>query len=229
MPNDKIIRLALAEDHNVYRKALAEALHHSNNNFNVIFHVANGQELIYELRKNPVDVIILDIHMPVMTGAEALKIIKSEFPNIKIVVLSMLYDTLTISEFIRKGAHAFLPKDCEIEDLLDAIYSVIQQGFYFNNMFPVELLGDLIQNKEGNNEKEDRPLSDREIDVLKLACQELSSKEISEKLFINVRTVENHRNHINSKIGARNNISLLIYALSNGLVRISADKKVVFD
>jgi DNA-binding NarL/FixJ family response regulator len=229
MPNDKIIRIALAEDHNVYRKALADALHHSNNNFQVVFHVPNGQELIYELRKNSVDVIILDIHMPVMTGEEALKIIKSEFPHIKIVVLSMIYDDYTISEFIRKGAHAFLPKDCEIEDLLDAIYGVMQQGYYFNDMYPVELLDDLIQSRDVITEKEEKQLSEREIDVLKLACQELSSKEISEKLFINIRTVDNHRNHINSKIGARNNISLLVYALSNGLVRISADKKVVFD
>lgn len=229
MPNDKVIRLAIAEDHNVYRKALADALHHSNNNFNVVFHVANGQELIFELRKNPVDVIILDIQMPVMSGNEALKIIKKEFPSIKIVILSMIDDDLTAAEYIRKGVNAFLPKDCDIEDLLDAIYSVIQQGYYFNDMYPVELLDDLIQNKDVITEKEDKPLSDREIDVLKLACQELSSKEISEKLFINIRTVDNHRNHINSKIGARNNISLLVYALSNGLVRLSADKKVVFD
>ncbi len=229
MPTDKVIRIAIAEDHNVYRKALADALHHSNNNFNVVFHVANGQELIFELRKNPVDVIILDIQMPVMSGNEALKIIKKEFPSIKIVILSMIDDDLTAAEYIRKGVNAFLPKDCDIEDLLDAIYSVIQQGYYFNDMYPVELLDDLIQNKDVITEKEDKPLSDREIDVLKLACQELSSKEISEKLFINIRTVDNHRNHINSKIGARNNISLLVYALSNGLVRLSADKKVIFD
>jgi DNA-binding NarL/FixJ family response regulator len=229
MPNDKIIRLALAEDHNVYRKALADALHHSNNNFQVVFHVANGQELIYELRKNLVDVIILDIHMPVMTGSEALKIIKYEFPNIKIVILSMFYDDLTISEFIRKGAHAFLPKDCEIEDLLDAIYGVMQQGYYFNNMYPVDLLDKLIQNEVIIPKRETKSLSEREIEVLRLTCQEMCSKKISEKLFISIRTVENHRNHINSKIGARNNISLLVYALSNGLVRISADKKVVFD
>jgi DNA-binding NarL/FixJ family response regulator len=158
-----------------------------------------------------------------------LKIIKKEFPSIKIVILSMIDDDLTAAEYIRKGVNAFLPKDCDIEDLLDAIYSVIQQGYYFNDMYPVELLDDLIQNKDVITEKEDKPLSDREIDVLKLACQELSSKEISEKLFINIRTVDNHRNHINSKIGARNNISLLVYALSNGLVRLSADKKVVFD
>ena len=102
-------------------------------------------------------------------------------------------------------------------------------SFSADPMYPVELLDDLIQNKDVITEREDKPLSEREIDVLKLACQELSSKEISEKLFINIRTVNNHRNHINSKIGARNNISLLVYALSNGLVRISADKKVVFD
>jgi DNA-binding NarL/FixJ family response regulator len=229
MPNDKIIRIALAEDHNVYRKALADALHHSHNNFQVVFHVANGQELIYELRKNPVDVIILDIHMPVMCGTDALKILKSEFPDVKVIVLSMSSEDLIISEFMRKGAHAILPKECEIEDLLDAIYGVIQQGYYFNNLYPVDLLDDLIQNEDVIPKKESKPLSDREIDVLRLACQELCSKEISEKLHISVRTVENHRNHINSKIGARNNISLLVYALGNGLVRISADKKVVFD
>lgn len=229
MPNDKIIRLALAEDHNVYRKALVDALHLSNDNFNVIFHVANGQELIYELRKNPVDVIILDIHMPIMSGNEALKIIRAEFPSIKIVILSMIDDHLTATEFIRNGAHAFLPKDCEIDDLSNAIHSVMDQGYYFNNMYPIDLLDKMIQNEDVVPKKETEPLSDREIEVLRLACQEMCSKKISDKLFISVRTVENHRHHINSKVGARNSIGLLVYALHNGLVRITSEKKVVFD
>lgn len=229
MKTNKRIRLALAEDHNVYRKALADALHHSNKNFEIVFHVPNGQELIFELRKNQIDVIILDIHMPIMCGGEALKIIRAEFPSIKIVILSMINDDLTAFEFIRNGAHAFLPKDCEIDDLSNAIYSVMDQGYYFNIMYPVDLLDKMIQNEDVVPKKETEPLSDREIEVLRLACQEMCSKKISDKLFISVRTVENHRHHINSKVGARNSIGLLIYALHNGLVRITAEKKVVFD
>jgi DNA-binding NarL/FixJ family response regulator len=228
-PKGRKIKIALAEDHNLYRKALADAIQYSNNNFNVVFHVPNGQELIYELRKNPVDVIILDIQMPVMCGKEALKIIRTEFPSIKIVILSMLGDDLTIAEFVKRGVHAFLPKHCDIEDLLDAIYGVLDQGYYFNNLYPVDLLDEMIQMQVVVPKDETEPLSEREIDVLRLTCQEKTSKQISEKLFISVRTVENHRNHINSKVGARNSIGLLVYALHKGLVRITADKRVVFD
>lgn len=223
------INIAIAEDHNLYRKALADAIQHSNNNFEVVLDVNNGQELIYEIRKRPVNVVILNIQMPIMSSKEPLKIIKDEFPNIKIIVLSMSYDDLTTSEWMSNGADAFLPKFCEIEDLLNAINEVIHKGFYFYNSRSVYLLNELISGDIVNSKNDSILLSDREIDVLKLVCQEFCSKEISEKLFISVRTVENHRNHINSKIGARNSIGLLIYALKKGLVRISSENRVVFD
>lgn len=229
MKPEKCIRIAIAEDHNVYRKVLADALNYSANNFEVVFHVPNGSELIYELQKQTVGVVILDIQMPVMSGSEALKIIKQDFPDIKVIILSMHNNNILIQEFVRNGANAFLPKDCKIEDLFDAIYAVLSQGFYFDNMFPKDMIETLIQDNSLFLIEENEPLSERELDVLKLTCQELGSKEISKKLNISIRTVENHRQHINNKIGARNSIGVLVYALNNGLVKITADKKVVFD
>lgn len=229
MKSELVTNIAIAEDHNVFRKILADALQYSDNNFDVVFHVSNGLDLINELRKNKIDVVIIDLNMPIMSGDEAIDIILSEFPNIKIIILSFHNDIDLICDYFTKGVNSFLPKECDIEDLIDAIYSVMNIGYYINENFNLPLRKRIQQNKFEKTKNEKIVLSEREIEIIKLTCLELCSKEISERLFISVRTVENYRHRIGKKLGINNSIGLVLYALFNGIVQISSSGKIVTD
>jgi DNA-binding NarL/FixJ family response regulator len=229
MYSEKVVNIAIAEDHNVFRKILADALQYSDNNFDVVFHVSNGLDLINELRKNQIDVVIIDLNMPIMSGDEAIDIILSEFPNIKIIILSFHNDIDLICDYFTKGVNSFLPKECDIEDLIDAIYSVMNIGYYINENFNLPFRKMIQQNKFDKSRNEKIVLSVREIEIIKLTCLELCSKEISERLFISIRTVENYRHRIGKKLGINNSIGLVLYALFNGIVQISSSGKIVSD
>lgn len=222
------IRIAIVDDHEIVGKAISDALMYDNG-FDVVFLAENGVELLYELEKNSVDVVILDLNMPVMSGGEALPVLNEKHPSIKIVVLSS-HDDLSIKiDAFRKGAHAYLPKHCCIEELIDAIHSVFNKGFYFTKKLPQEFVEQYIDSDGSISLSTKAILSKRELDILRLICEEKCSREISEALYISERTVENHRYKISKKIGTSHGVGMFIYALQNGLAKITADGKIDFE
>lgn len=226
MPLNSTIRIAIADDHNLFRQTVSDSLVYEHN-LNVVFGAANGAELIYSLSTNPVDVILLDLRMPVISGHEALKIIKDKYPEIKIIIVSMDDDIPMIENSFERGANAHLSKACDIDDLLDAIQMTYKQGYYFTDDFPKELINKIINKKSVTPVVPDFIISDREKEIIRLICQEKCSREISEELQIVEKTVKNHRNNISKKIGTSNSAGILVYALLNGIVTITADGKVV--
>ena len=222
------IRIAITDDHNLFRKTLADSLIYEND-LDVVFDTANGAELIYNLSTNPVDVILLDIRMPVMSGHEAMKIIKNKYPQIKIIIVSMDNDIAFIENSFEHGASAHLPKTCDIEDLLDAIQMTHRQGYYFTDDFPKEMINKIVNKKSVARIVPDFIISEREKEIIRLICLEKSSKEIADELEIAERTVQNHRYHISKKIGTSSSVGMLVYALLNGIATITAEGKVVFD
>lgn len=228
MPPNAKIRVAIADDHNLFRKTLADSLIYENN-LDVVFDAANGAELLYNLSTNPVDVILLDLRMPVMSGHEALKIIKDKYPQIKIIIVSMDNDIPFIEESFERGASAHLSKTCDIEDLLDAIQMAHRQGYYFSDDFPKPLISKIVNKENITRIIPPSIVSERETEIIRLICLEMCSKRISEELKIAERTVQNHRYHISKKIGTSSSVGMLVYALLNGLATISAEGKVVFE
>ena len=194
-----------------------------------MFNVANGVELIYNLSTNPVDVILLDLRMPVMSGHEALKIIKVKYPQIKFIIVSMNNDIPFIEESFERGASAHLSKECDIDDLLDAIHMAHSQGFYFSDDFPKPLINKIVSKENVTRIIPPSIVSDRETEIIRLICLEKCSKEIAEELQIAERTVQNHRYHISKKIGTSSSVGMLVYALLNGLATITAEGQVVFE
>ncbi|AEA42579.1 response regulator transcription factor [Fluviicola taffensis] len=222
------IRIAIADDHTLFRKSLSDALTYEFN-LDVVFGASNGAELIYNLATNPVDVILLDLRMPVMSGFEALKIIRDKYPLIKVIIVSM-HDSLPfVEESFERGANAHLSKDCDIEDLLDAIRMTHNYGYYFTNDFPKEMINKIINKKSAPPVLDDFIISEREKEIIRQICLEKGSKEISEELQIAERTVQNHRYKISKKIGTSSSVGFLVYALLNGIATITADGKVVFE
>lgn len=227
MPNN--LRIAIADDHTIFRKTLSDSLIYEEG-LNVVFNAANGNELLFELKRHPIDVIILDLDMPIMSGQDALKLIKEKYPQIKIIVLSMHNDLQLIRNMFIEGTNCFLSKGCDIDDLIDAIHAVWKQGFYFTEDFPRELIYSMLEAKEIQTCPSTAvKFTDRELAILKLVCKGESRSEISKKLNISIRTVENHRYNISKKIGSSSSINILIYALHSGIAKISSDQEIVFN
>ena len=211
------IKYAIADDHKLFRKGLRLVLS-DDPNLNCVGEAENGIHLLELLEKEKVDVILLDIKMPEMDGKEALKQIKAKGYDSRIIILTMHDDDTFILHMMEAGANGFLLKDTDPEEVKKAIYSVIESGHYFNNRVSNAMLKTLInKNTLKANFKNSIELSEKEKEVLQLICQELTAAEIAEKVFLSPRTVEGIRSTLLDKIGVRNTVGLVVYAIKHGI------------
>lgn len=220
----KTIKIGIADDHDILRQTMGKLLQ-AEKNMSVVVQASNGQELLDKMIENPIDVVILDLNMPVMDGRATLKALgridTSKRPSV--IILSMYDSPDHIRKYVSMGANAFLSKGCEYPALVKAIKDVYSNGYHFNQQVSRELVSEIIRNSRKDAKLViDTPLSEREIEILQLICQQKTSLEISQVLRISQRTVENHRLRISKKTGAKTSIGLLIYAMKNGLTDIES-------
>lgn len=213
----KQIRLGIVDDQPLFRKGLISLLKEFDE-IKVVFEANNGRELLDEAAKKQPDVILLDLEMPVMDGVESTAALKSKYPGIKILILTMHNDDAMVLHLIEKGAHGFLLKDTNIETIVEAIYSIKENGYYFNDRVSKIMVSGLVKSNKIQPSFNKVKLSAREIEVIRLLSQELKNPEIADRLFINVRTVERHRENILRKINAKNSIGIIMYAVKNHLL-----------
>jgi len=212
-----MIKLALADDQNLFRKGMSMLLRELDG-MEVTLECANGKDLLKAIAVVPVDIVLLDLEMPVMDGVETMKRMRTDHPDVKVLVLSMHSEEKFIVHLMELGANGYLLKTAEATEVENAIRSVAESGYYFSDMVSQVMLQGLV--------KKDKvrpyfnvidPLSEREIEVLKLICAEKTTPEIAERLFLSPRTVEGHRNNILLKTGARNVAGLVVFAMTNGI------------
>ena len=220
----KSIRVGIADDHDILRQTMGKLLQ-AEDNLSVVIEAANGQELLDKMVEEPLDVVILDLNMPVMDGRSTLKslgrIEASRRPSV--IILSMYDSPDHIRKYVSMGANAFLSKGCEYPALVRAIKDVHNNGYHFNQQVSRQLVSEIIRNSRKDSKLViDTPLSERETEILRLICQQKTSHEIAKILRISQRTVENHRLRISKKTGAKTSIGLLIYAMRNGLTDIES-------
>lgn len=212
-----VIRLAIAEDHELVRQGLS-ALIDTEDDLELAIEVSNGEELLNSLKKTAVDIILLDIEMPVLNGIDTLVELNSRHPELKVIMLSMHDEKEFISECISYGARGFLPKNCDFEEVCEAIRAVYNDGFYFDDRISVMMISDLV-NKDKNGDSA-VTLSDREIEIIRLVCKGLKNREIAESLYLSKRTIENHRRRIGSKTGTKTTVDLVVFAIKNGIYEL---------
>ncbi len=212
------IKLMIADDHVLFRRGMASIIKEFDG-ISLIGEANNGVELLEIVKKRQPQVILMDLKMPEMDGIEATKHIHFKYPEIKIIVLSMFSDDKFILHLIESGASGYLLKNAEPDEVEDAIYAVLDNGFYFNEFVSKAMLTGLInRNKIKPNFNTDINLTDRETEVLRMICEELTNVEIAKKLYLSARTIEGYRNSLLSKIGAKNTVGLVMYAVKSGLV-----------
>lgn len=215
-----LIKLAIADDHKIFREGLKFTLE-DYAQLNLIIEATNGKDLIAQIINHKPDVILMDIKMPEMDGMQAITHIHQHFPDIKILVLSMHNEDKYILNAMRLGASGYLLKNAEPEEILDAIVNVHTKGFYFNDDLSVTMAKELLGiNFMHRLHEKDARLNEREIEVLKLICEEYCNTEIADKLFLSVRTVEGYRTRLFEKVGSKNIAGLVIYAVKSGIITI---------
>ena len=210
------IRLVIADDQLLFRKGLA-ALIEKEDDLELVAEGDNGQELLDKLRALPVapEVAIVDMHMPVMNGVELNDILHQEFPDIKVIILSVYDQERFISKMIDAGASGYLIKNTEVEELLTAVRKVHDAGFYFNQA-TMAAMKNAWQYRNQNIRNLSRipiDLTEREREVLRLICKEYTNNEMADALNISVRTVEGHRNNLLAKTGCKNTAGLVVFAI----------------
>jgi DNA-binding NarL/FixJ family response regulator len=209
------LKVYLAEDHNVVRKGMQRLLH-SFEKVDVVKDAANGRELITLIEEDSPDAVILDVEMPVMGGIEAARIIADRFPAVKMLVLTMHNEAVFINKLMDIGVHGFLSKSAEPQEVEQALIDIIEKDFYYN-----DIAAKALQNLTSKPDHERlAKLTNREVEILLLICQELTPGEISERLQISEKTFFNHRANILEKTKARGNVGLIRYAIVNGYFTI---------
>lgn len=214
------IRIIIADDHKIFLDGLI-SLFSDYDNFELLATATSGEHLIELVKKFDPDIVITDISMKGINGIEATKIIAGIKPEVKVLVLSMHTSEEFVLNSVQAGACGYLPKDSPSKELIDAINIIYNEGTYFNREISEYFLKNFIRkHRQDQNIIEKDELTAREIELLKLAATGLSNKEIADKLFISIKTVEAHKNHILQKLRLKNSIELALYAVKNKLIEI---------
>ncbi|MCR9171893.1 MAG: response regulator transcription factor [bacterium] len=217
-----MIQVAIAEDHTVFRELLSDSLHRKKE-IEVTIGAANGSDLIAQMRKRTPDIVLLDLHMPVMDGPAALEIIRSEFPKVRVIILSLQYSDIHVRKYMKLGARGYLCKDVEFEKVVKAIRDVDSMGYYFYDKVSPDLIAELVEDNTIAPEPQGRPpeeLTNREIEIIQQLFEQNTNQEIAENLNISVRTVHNHRINITRKTGSKNVVGVMLYAIKHGLTPV---------
>ena len=214
----KKIRIAIADDYKIFRDGLKVGLL-NDDNLEVVLEADNGEELLQGFQTNLPDVVIMDLKMPIMDGMEATKIIKKKFPTVKVLVVTMYEDDKFIIHLMENGANGYLLKNTSAEEITKSIYSVHENGYYFNDVVNKALLKKLVL--KGNLKpsfNQNVEFTERELEVLKLICAEKTAAEIGKEIFLSPRSVEGIRQRLIEKVGVRNTAGLVMFAIKNGII-----------
>lgn len=220
-----MIRIALADDEALFRKGMT-ALLEDFSDFKIVLSAQDGQDLLDQLAIAEIspDVLLLDLKMPNLNGIEAAKILRVEYPELKIIIISTYFSNAYVTNMIELGASSYLPKNTEPEEVASTIREVVEKGFSYSQ----EVMEVIRQNMMQKTRPKIKvpfgiSLTKRESEILQLICEENTAAEIGEKLFLSKRTVEGHRNNLLQKLQCRNVAGLVVFAIQHQLVNINPD------
>ncbi len=215
---NKSTKIALVDDHVILRNGLAAIV--SKLGYTVLFECSNGQQLINKLDKNnQPDLILMDINMPEMDGYQTTLWLKNNYPLIRVLALSMYDDEKAIIRMIRNGARGYILKETDMQELKTAIDSVLTKGFHYSDLVTGRLIHSIA-----NEDETDAPLLDlneKEIEFLKLACSEMTYKEIALEMHLSPRTIDGYRDNLFEKLNIKSRVGLVMFAIKNGIVHLN--------
>lgn len=213
------IRIIIVDDHQIIRDGI-KALLSGLGDIEVVTEAATAEEFLQKLRFHQADLALVDISLPGISGIKLTKELSVSYPSLKVLILSMYLNEEYISNAIKAGALGYLAKNTTRDELVEAIHTVARGDQYFGHEVSQVITSGYIKRLKGSDNIENEPLSKRETEILKLTAEGFGNKEISEKLFISIRTVESHKNHIMNKLGFKSTVEMVRFAIKQGLIDI---------
>jgi DNA-binding NarL/FixJ family response regulator len=218
-----IIKLAIADDEELFRQGMTFILN-KEVNFDIILQAENGHDLIEKIENVEIqpDIILMDLNMPQLNGVETTKLIKKQYPDIKIIALTSYYSKPFISNMIAIGAVAYLAKNTTPKIVVETINNVANRGFHYDDNVMQVIQENVINPnaKIGRSRFDGDYLTKREVEVLQLICKQFTTNEMAEQLFISPRTVEGHRNNLLLKTDTKNTAGLVVFALQYKIIKL---------
>ena len=213
-----VINVAIADDHKIFRKGVILSLR-PYTNIKFVLEAENGDELLAGIPSAMPDVVLMDLRMPQKDGIETTKILSTQYPDIHVLILSMYEDERFVYHMMENGAHGYLLKSAEPQELRRAIMDVYEKGYYLNNFVNKILLKrSHARQKVVPSLNQEITLNDKEREVLKLICMEFTAQEIAQKMDISPRTVEAIKNRLMERFGCKNTAGLVFFAVKNNLI-----------
>jgi DNA-binding NarL/FixJ family response regulator len=213
-----VIKVAIADDHVMFAEGIT-ALLNTYDDIDVVGVLNTGKSLVEYLTENEVDVVLCDIDMPELNGEDALKAIRVQWPNLKVVMLTSHDEPSFINQFVELGANGYVLKNTDRAELRKAVLTVYEGKEYYNS----KLIHKLQKHKEDQEKRATQELnkiklSQREIEIVKLTAQDLSMKEISDQLHLSINTIKTHRKNIQKKLDVTGSTGITKYAMEQGWV-----------
>ena len=214
------IKIAIADDHKIFRDGIKMALS-DKENLKILWEAEDGKDMMHKISIKMPDVLLMDIRMPEIDGINALQILRKEYESVKIIVLTMYDDHQMITKMMEMGANAYLTKTTDPEEIYEAILTCMNEDFYFNDLVNAAVMGKLMQKKSVRQIYGDSlpiTFSEKEIKILQLLSEDKTTEEISKIIFLSPRTIETIRQNMKSKVNAKTIGGLIMYAMRNKLI-----------
>ncbi|GAB4091195.1 response regulator [Flaviaesturariibacter terrae] len=212
------IRVAIADDHKIFRDGIKMALT-GRNYIKILWEAEDGKDLLHKMKIKQPDVLLMDIRMPEMDGANAISLLRKEYEEVKIIVLTMYDDQEMITKMMEMGANAYLTKTTDPDEIYEAILTVMNDEFYFNDLVNKAVLLKLQYKKKVKQYYPNTvQFSEKELKILKCIAEDKTTEEISKEVFLSPRTIETIRQKMKEKVGAKTIAGLVMYAMRNRLL-----------
>lgn len=214
------IKIAIADDHKIFREGIKMALN-PREYLKMIWEAEDGKDLMHKMTIKQPDLLLMDIRMPEIDGINAIEMLRKEYADLKIIVLSMYDDQAMISKMMEMGANAYLTKTTEPDEIYEAILTCMNEDFYFNQLVNKAVMGKLMQKRNVRKQygcQVPIAFNEKELKILQLLGEDKTTDEISKLIFLSPRTIETIRQNMKSKVGAKTIGGLIMYGMRNRMI-----------
>jgi len=216
-----LIKVAIADDHKIFRDGIKMALS-GKENLKMLWEADNGKDMMHKISIKRPEVLLMDIRMPEIDGINAIEMIRKEYEDIKIIVLTMYDDQQMINKMMEMGANAYLTKTTDPEEIYNAILTCVNDDFYFNDLVNRAVMGKLLQKKNVRPNtvgQEAVTFNEKELKILQLLAEDKTTEEISKTIFLSPRTIETIRQNMKLKVNAKTIGGLIMYGMRHKLIK----------
>ncbi len=215
----KKIRILIVEDHEVVIKGIKTLLE-PYDELEIVGYALDSEEAMRKVEEFRPDIVIMDINLPEVSGIEVTEKITSQYPLCRVIYYTSHVDEMLITQGFEAGAYGYVPKNFKPQELIEAIHMVNDGQKFMKGIVSEKFISSYLKSEKEKKMKQEVPLSEREMEVLKHMSQGLSNKQIADKLFISIRTVETHKHNLMKKLNIYSTAELVIYAIQNNIITI---------